>query len=107
MGAVVHEARVRQDPGLRAERYTEMWSRLATERETLATWGREGERREAVEGRMRQLAGAIKRDPQAESVMKARAKELGIGSGSRLAQVLKASDEREAMRLGRSQGLSR
>lgn len=110
MGAVAHERRVRETPGLRAERYAEAWTKLTTEREGLASWGQEGEKRKAVEGRMRQLAGVIKRDPQAESVMKARAKELGIEEGSRLSRVLEAGSEREAtLQLGRgqSQSLSR
>ena len=57
---------------------------------------------------MRELAGAIKRDPEAESRMKARRQELGIEAGSRLARILEASSERElSLRLDRSQGLSR
>lgn len=109
MGAVAHERRVRETPELRAERYVETWTKLKAERDGLDDWGPEGERRKAVEGRMRGLTGAIKCDPQAESVMKARAKELGIGAGSRLERVLEAGSEREALRLVRSlgHGLSR
>lgn len=66
-----------------------------------------GERRSQAREAMRSLAGAIKRDLQAESVMKTRADDLGIEQGSRLGRVLEVSSEREAMRLGRGQGLSR
>ncbi|MFH6787386.1 Ti-type conjugative transfer relaxase TraA [Methylobacterium sp. MA0201] len=108
MSAVAREQRVRETPSLRAERYAETWTKLTADREKLASWGADGEQRKAIEGRLRELAGAIKRDPQAESVMKTRAKELGIEAGSRLARVLEASSERElSLRLDRGQGLSR
>ena len=100
--ALEREGQVRQDPALRAERYVERWRDLEkASREAAAEM-----RSEAQEG-MRSLAGAIKRDPDAEAVMKSRADDLGIEPGSRLKRVMDASSEREAMRLGRSQGLSR
>jgi len=40
-------------------------------------------------------------------VMKIRREELGVEHGSRLSRVVEAQSEREAMRLGRSQGLGR
>ncbi|GJE02034.1 Ti-type conjugative transfer relaxase TraA [Methylobacterium isbiliense] len=106
MQAVAQERKVRLDPSLRAERYVEAWTKLEEERGTLASWGVEGEQRQVVESRMRELAGAIKRDPEAESTMRTRRQELGIAAGSRLARVLEASSEREALQQTRSQGLS-
>jgi len=101
--AIDHERRVREDPGLRAERYVERWGKLEEAHDA----DRYGRGEDDAKQAMRALAGEIKRDPQAESVMKARREELGIEHGSRLSHVVDASSEREAMRLGRSQGLSR
>ena len=61
-----------------------------------------GRRRE-----MKTLARELKRDPEAEAVLKSRAKELGIEAGSRLECVLEAKNERQAMRLERSLILGR
>jgi hypothetical protein len=104
MEAVAHERQVRLTPELRAERYVETWTRLSTERKGLDDWGPQGERRAALEDRLRQLAGALKRDPAAERVMKDRATEFGIAAGSRLYRVLEAPDAREAERLVRGLG---
>ena len=100
--AVELEGKVRHDPALRAERYVERWRDLEKGSREAA-----GESRSEAQEGLRSLAGAIKRDPAAEAVMKVRADDLGIEPGSRLSRVMDASSEREAMRLGRSQGLSR
>ncbi len=68
MAAINHERQVREDPGLRAERYVERWGKLEQARDA----DRHGKGGEGAEQAMRALAGEIKRDPQAESVMKAR-----------------------------------
>jgi Ti-type conjugative transfer relaxase TraA len=101
--AIDHERKVREDPGLRAERYVERWGKLEEAHDA----DRYGKGEDDAKQAMRALAGEIKRDPQAESVMKARGDDLGIEHGSRLSRVVEAPSEREAMRLGRSQGLSR
>ncbi len=101
--AIDRERKVREDPGLRAERYVERWGKLEQAHDAY----RYGKGEDDAKQAMRALAGEIKRDPQAESVMKARREELGIEHGSRLNRVVEAQSEREAMRLGRSQGLGR
>jgi len=101
--AIDRERKVRQDPALRAERYVERWGKLEEAHDA----DRHGKGEDDAKQAMRALAGEIKRDPQAESVMKARREELGIQHGSRLSRVVEARSEREAMRLGRGQGLSR
>jgi len=101
--SIDRERKVRQDPALRAERYVERWGKLEQARDA----DRYGKGEDDAKQAMRVLAGEIKRDPQAESVMKARREELGIEHGSRLNRVVEAQSEREAMRLGRSQGLGR
>ncbi len=101
--AIDRERKVREDPGLRAERYVERWGKLEEAHDA----DRYGKGEDDAKQAMRSLAGEIKRDPQAESIMKTRRDELGIEHGSRLSRVVEAQSEREAMRLGRSQGLSR
>ena len=101
--AIDHERSVREDPSLRAERYVERWGKLEEAHDA----DRYGKGEDDAKQAMRALAGEIKRDPQAENVMKARREELGIEHGSRLSHVVDASSEREALRLGRSQGLGR
>jgi len=101
--SIDRERKVRQDPALRAERYVERWGKLEQARDA----DRYGKGEDDAKEAMRVLAGEIKRDPQAESVMKARREELGIEHGSRLSRVVEAQSEREAMRLGRGQDLSR
>ncbi len=103
MAAIDHERAVREDPGLRAERYVERWGKLEEAHDA----DRYGKGEDDAKQAMRALAGEIKRDPQAESVMKARGDELGIEHGSRLSRVVEAQSERAAMRLGRGQGLGR
>ena len=60
--------------------------------------------RKALEARMGELAGGLKRDPQLESLVRTRAKTLGVSAGPRqdLGQALV-----EGIRPGRSKGLSR
>lgn len=103
-GAVEQERSARLDPAIRAERYVARWTRLET---AYAAAGRT--ERDGVSDAMRVLTAAIKRDASAESVMKARARELGIASGSRLARVIDATSEREAERAtpARDRGLDR
>ncbi len=101
--AIDRERKVREDPGLRAERYVERWGKLEEAHDA----DRHGKGEDDAKQAMRALAGEIKRDPQAESIMKTRREELGIEHGSRLSRVVEAQSEREAMRLGRSQGLGR
>jgi Ti-type conjugative transfer relaxase TraA len=102
--AVEQERAARLDPTIRAERYVARWKGLET---AYAAAGRT--ERDGVSDAMRILTAAIKRDALAEGVMKARAKELGIASGSRLARVIDATSEREAERATPAQdrGLSR
>ena len=103
-GALDHEAKVRVTPELRADRFVQDWTSLKAEHAKLGRGWREEEPRKALEGRMGELAGALKRDPQLESVLKTRSQELGIGRAS----------ERELSRslvqslsLGRRLGMSR
>jgi hypothetical protein len=96
--ALAHEARVRADPNLKAERLVKTWNALEAQRERLS--GSENkDAREQVKERMRTLAGDLKRDPPLESIMQRRAQELGIARGSRLERVLKAPTIERALDL--------
>lgn len=108
-GAIRHEARVRRDPALKADRLVKEWKRLEAQHGRLDGW-RHGLARGRLETRMRTMAGTLKRDPQLESLVRARAPALGVGSGSALARVLAAPTvQRAAMEIGmgRDRGLSR
>ncbi|OYV32136.1 MAG: hypothetical protein B7Z81_13160, partial [Acidocella sp. 20-61-6] len=50
----------------------------------------QAEARGKVAAELKSIAGALKRDPQLESVMRAQAKTLGITPGSWLGRVLQA-----------------
>ncbi|HEX3365206.1 Ti-type conjugative transfer relaxase TraA [Phenylobacterium sp.] len=100
-GAIRHEERVRRDPALKADRLVKEWKRLEAQHERLDGW-RHGEARRGLEGRMKAMAGALKRDPQLESLVRARAPALGIGPGSTLARVMAAPTvQQAAMQIGR------
>jgi hypothetical protein len=100
-GAIRHEERVRRDPALKADRLVKEWKRLEAQHDRLDGW-RHGEARRGLEGRMKAMAGALKRDPQLESLVRARAPAMGIGPGSTLARVMSAPTmQQAAMQIGR------
>jgi hypothetical protein len=106
VAGIQHEDRVRQDPNLKAERLVKVWNGLEAQQERLS--GRDqAEARGKVEGRMKELAGELKRDPQLESLMRSRSKELGIAPGSRLDRVMREPNNERAISHGirRDRGL--
>lgn len=75
--AMMLEAEVRRDPAMRAERFVEDWQRLARDRRSLQQAGDEaGVRR--VSAAMRAAAKSLERDPQVESLLRNRTRQLGI-----------------------------
>src|ERR1035437_9027060 len=106
VAGIQHEDRVRQDPDLKAERLVKVWNGLEAQQERLS--GRDqAEARGKVEGRMKEVAGELKRDPQLESLMRSRSKELGIEAGSRLDRVVREPNIERAISHGirRDRGL--
>jgi hypothetical protein len=106
------EHRIQQDPNLRAERLVTAWNRLEKEHERTEDFGqRHAGVRLGLEARMRDVARDLKRDPQAQAILRSRGEELGVGPGSRLARMMSARDIDKAMteslRLSRGRGLSR
>ncbi|MBU6472915.1 MAG: Ti-type conjugative transfer relaxase TraA, partial [Alphaproteobacteria bacterium] len=109
-GAIQHEDRVRRDPALKAERLVKDWQRLEKQHDRLQDnyWDRDAQRK--IEHQMNGIAGQLKRDPQIESLVRVRAKALGIDMDSRLGRVLQAPNIAMAWReigRGRDRGLSR
>ncbi len=107
---IEHEARVRQVPELKAARLVKVWNGLEAERDGLRGWD-QAEARGKVEARMKSIAGELKRDPQLESLMRSRQRELGIAPGSGLDRVMRERDIDRAMEHGirrdRGLGMSR
>ena len=105
VAGIEHEARVRQDPNLKAERLVKVWNGLEAQHERLR--GRDqAEARGKVEGRMKSIAGELKRDPQLESLMRNRQRELGIAPGSGLDRVMRERNIQRAIdhSIGRERG---
>jgi hypothetical protein len=111
--ALDHEAHVRADPNLKAERLVKVWNGLEAEQKQLSG-SEHKDAREQVKARMHGLAEELKRDPQLESILQRRQQELGISLGSRLDRVMKEPNIERALELSvrdlgyrRSLGLSR
>lgn len=103
-----HEKLVQLNPELRAQRLVKEWKGLEAQHQRLA--GRDAKTRTGIAARLKSIAGAIKRDPQLESLMRSHAKELGIDMESRLGRVLRARGIGQAMDhivRGRDRGLER
>ena len=86
------EAEIRVDPVQRADRFVNDWQRLGQTRAVMQQGGNEnGARR--VAGRMAYMAKGLERDPQVESLLRHRTRELGLGKdiGRDLSRDLAAS----------------
>jgi hypothetical protein len=92
-----------QDPNVRAERFVNRWQELQGQRRELRGWQHD-EARGKVESQMSGLAKSLERDPQAESIVRNRRQELGIGQQQRKGQSI-AHELQEEMTRG--QRLSR
>lgn len=75
--AMQFETELRTNPALRADRFVQRWQALDTQRQQLALAGDFTSRR-AVTGSMGELAKDLQRDPQLDSLLRGRAKELGL-----------------------------
>jgi ATP-dependent exoDNAse (exonuclease V) alpha subunit len=100
--ALARESQVRRDPQLRAERFVESWTRLKTQHAELSGWQNADARRK-VEARMKGLAGGLARDPQVESVLAGRRRELGLSPGAMPGRNL-VQDLTRSLSLGRGLG---
>ena len=105
-GAMDHEAKVRATPELRADRFVQDWTSLKAEHAKLGRGWREEEPRKALEGRMGELAGALKRDPELMEALKPRRQELGLGPG-RVTERELSQTLVQSLSIGRGLGMSR
>ena len=86
------ESEIRVDPVQRADRFVNDWQRLGQARAVMQQDGNDnGARR--VAGRMADMANGLERDPQVESLLRNRTRELGLGKdiGRDLSRDLAAS----------------
>lgn len=90
------------DPNVRAERFVNRWQELQGQRQELRGWQHD-DARQKVEGQMRGMAKSLERDPQAESILRNRKQDLGIGH-VRQSESLARDMERSLTR-GRSQSM--
>ena len=78
--AMAQEARVRADPHLRADRFVERWQQLSQDRDRLYRAG-DMTGREKAGKEMAGMAKSLERDPQVESILRNRTRELGLEIG--------------------------
>ncbi|TIX93570.1 Ti-type conjugative transfer relaxase TraA [Rhizobium sp. P44RR-XXIV] len=98
------ERALQADPNVRADRLINTWQKLQAERQNLHGWQHD-EARGKVEGQMRKIADVIERDPQVESIVRSRSKEIGISHVRQEQNVARAMEQQ--LSRGRSQGLER
>ncbi|MBX3593767.1 MAG: Ti-type conjugative transfer relaxase TraA, partial [Sphingomonas sp.] len=75
--AIIHEREVRLDPNKRADRFVERWNRFSQAAKRAYVAG-DNNRRRAMHDEMRGMAKALERDPQVESILANRKRELGV-----------------------------
>ena len=92
-----------QDPNVRAERFVNRWQELQGQRQELRGW-QDDDARAKVESQMSGLAKSLERDPQAESIVRNRSRELGIKHELRREQSVSRVLQEE---MSRGQRLSR
>ncbi|MCF8709213.1 Ti-type conjugative transfer relaxase TraA [Rhizorhapis sp. SPR117] len=110
LDAMREEARVRADPNLRADRFVERWQGLQQERDRLYRAG-DMTGREKAGKEMAGMAKSLERDPQVESVLRNRSRELGLEIGMGRGRGMDSGDlGRELVRdlgVGMGRGMSR
>ena len=77
--AMAQEARIRADPNLRADRFVERWQQLSQDRDRLYRAG-DMTGRERTGKEMAGMAKSLERDPQVESILRNRTRELGLAT---------------------------
>ncbi|ARR57742.1 Ti-type conjugative transfer relaxase TraA (plasmid) [Rhizorhabdus wittichii DC-6] len=101
MDAMAHEAKVRADPAMRADRFVERWQGLRHQRGAAERAGDHAGAEKAGKA-MQGMAKGLERDPQVESLLKGRSRELGLqmeisrgkSIGAELVQQLEISRDR-------------
>ncbi|MCP4025294.1 MAG: Ti-type conjugative transfer relaxase TraA, partial [Sphingomonas sp.] len=82
IAAMAQEARVRTDPHLRADRFVKLWQELQSQHADFERAGYAAGRDKAGQ-EMADMAKGLERDPQVESLLRSRSRELGLGISER------------------------
>ncbi|AGH51576.1 conjugal transfer relaxase TraA (plasmid) [Sphingomonas sp. MM-1] len=108
--AMRQEARVRADPNLRADRFVERWQQLSQDRDRLYRAG-DTTGRDRAGKEMAGMAKSLERDPQVESILRNRTRELGLEIGMGRGRDMGGGDLGRQLThelgIGRDHGLSR
>jgi hypothetical protein len=108
--AMRDEARVRADPALRADRFVERWQALRQDRDRLYRVG-DMTGCEKAGKEMAGMAKSLERDPQVESILRNRTRELGLEMGMNRSRDMGGGDLgcqlTQDLGIGRDRGLSR
>ncbi len=101
------ESQIRQDPQRRALRTVLLWRQLEAEQAS-EKYSEDPQVQQRLQSRLTSLAQELKRDPQLESLLRARQKDLGIAAGSHLEWAIRARTIEQALALPtRERGLGR
>ncbi|QJR06217.1 Ti-type conjugative transfer relaxase TraA (plasmid) [Sphingobium yanoikuyae] len=103
--AIRQEARVRTDPNLRADRFVERWQQLSQDRDRLYRAG-DMTGREKAGKEMAGMAKSLERDPQVESILRGRTRELGLEIGMERGRDL-GRQLTQGLEISRDRGMSR
>ena len=98
-----HERAMLAEPNIRAERFVQGWQKLQGQRRALQGWRHE-EARQKVEAQMRGTALLLERDPQVESILRSRSRDLGISHVCQEQSLARAMEQQ--LTQSRSQGLT-
>lgn len=99
------EAEIRTNPELRADRFIERWRELGQQRDTAHRRGDRAGHEQARQS-MNALAGGLHRDPQIESLLQNRRRELGLkGSGLSLPEVNLGRELASSIGFGKDRGI--
>ena len=108
--AMAQEARVRADPNLRADRFVERWQGLNAQRDELYRAG-DMTGREKIGKEMAGMAKSLERDPQMESVLRDRTRDLGLEIGMERGRQMGGGELgrqlTQELGIGRDRGMSR
>ncbi|MEN3145620.1 AAA family ATPase, partial [Ochrobactrum sp. WV_118_8] len=95
--AMQHENAALQDPHVRADRFMNRWQELQDQQRELRGW-RHDEARARIGDQLQGLAKSLERDPQVDSILRNRSRELGIrhtlSRGESVAQALQVDRSR-------------
>ena len=105
--AVGQEAKVRTDPALRAERFVSDWRALQTRRQALENKLDERGEFKRVDERLKGLVKGLDRDPQVESLLRGKRKELGLERTGNVPLPSLRGELIQSLVRGRSLGLGR